>query len=251
MVAPAVGASGWNCVHRDAGAVKFRCTLHAERMMSRTSVLATPADVAGTLLRDVNPASASVGRDGIRAVAVVSLGYRREDIGHSLNGFGFLAPRSRRARVGAVWELVAVPGRAPAGHALLTSFVGERRSWRNRTVPGWLKLVHGEGCAGAADQCCAGIFACAGVRRALRNTTSSQRPTDGAREVTRRPPGLFFVGNYLRGRQRNCVSSDRNGWRVQAAQIRITRPRPARVAAGTFAGALLLRPGTSGVEFHV
>ena len=59
------------------------------------------------------------------AVAVVSLGYRQQDVGHSLNGFGFLVPRSSGLRVlGSVWNSSLFPGRTPDGHALLTSFVG-------------------------------------------------------------------------------------------------------------------------------
>src|SRR5438034_1121545 len=48
-----------------------------------------------------------------------------KDIAHSLNGFGFLVARSAGLRVlGSVWNSSLFPGRAPEGHALLTSFVG-------------------------------------------------------------------------------------------------------------------------------
>src|SRR5208282_1998551 len=58
-------------------------------------------------------------------VAVVSLGYQTMDIGHDLNGFGFLIPRSAGLRtLGTVWNSSLFPERAPAGHALLTSFIG-------------------------------------------------------------------------------------------------------------------------------
>src|SRR5258708_30343427 len=58
-------------------------------------------------------------------LAVVSLSYRKQDIGHELEGFGFLVPRSAGLRVlGSVWNSSLFPGRAPEGHALLTSFVG-------------------------------------------------------------------------------------------------------------------------------
>jgi oxygen-dependent protoporphyrinogen oxidase len=46
-------------------------------------------------------------------------------VGHNLNGFGFLVPRSSNLRVlGTVWNSSLFPGRAPDGQALLTSFVG-------------------------------------------------------------------------------------------------------------------------------
>jgi oxygen-dependent protoporphyrinogen oxidase len=55
----------------------------------------------------------------------VSLGYRTSDVSHSLDGFGFLVPRSAGLRIlGTVWNSSLFPGRAPEGHALLTTFVG-------------------------------------------------------------------------------------------------------------------------------
>jgi len=48
--------------------------------------------MAGVLLRDVNAAFEPVlGGIEYAPVTVVSLGYRREDVVHSLKGFGFLA----------------------------------------------------------------------------------------------------------------------------------------------------------------
>ena len=89
-------------------------------------IIATPTEVAAKLLSDVNPGFGPVLR-GIEyaSVAVVSLGYRREDVQHSLNGFGFLVPRSAGLRVlGSVWNSSLFPGRGPKGCVLLTSFVG-------------------------------------------------------------------------------------------------------------------------------
>ena len=58
-------------------------------------------------------------------IAVVSLGYRKNEIGDPLHGFGFLLPRSAGIRtLGTVWNTSLFPNRAPEGHALLTSFVG-------------------------------------------------------------------------------------------------------------------------------
>jgi oxygen-dependent protoporphyrinogen oxidase len=58
-------------------------------------------------------------------VAVLALGFRREDVAHKLDGFGFLVPEVERRNVlGAVFSSTVFPGRAPAGHVLLTVFVG-------------------------------------------------------------------------------------------------------------------------------
>jgi len=58
-------------------------------------------------------------------VAVLALGFRREDVAHRLDGFGFLVPEVERRNVlGAIFSSTVFPGRAPAGHVLLTAFVG-------------------------------------------------------------------------------------------------------------------------------
>lgn len=61
-------------------------------------------------------------------VAVLALGFRREQISHPLDGFGFLVPEVERRRVlGAVFSSSLFPQRAPAGHVMLTVFVGGTR----------------------------------------------------------------------------------------------------------------------------
>jgi protoporphyrinogen/coproporphyrinogen III oxidase len=62
-------------------------------------------------------------------VAVLALGFRREDVGHKLDGFGFLVPDVERRNVlGVVFSSSLFPGRAPEGHVLLTAFVGGVRN---------------------------------------------------------------------------------------------------------------------------
>jgi oxygen-dependent protoporphyrinogen oxidase len=58
-------------------------------------------------------------------VAVLALGFRREDVAHKLDGFGLLVPDVERRNVlGVVFSSTVFPGRAPEGHVLLTAFVG-------------------------------------------------------------------------------------------------------------------------------
>jgi len=97
-----------------------------ESVSTRSLILATPTDVTGRLLSRLDSSFETLlSSIDYAPVAVVSLGYRKKDVGHSLNGFGFLVPRSARLRVlGSVWNSSLFPGRAPAGNALLTSFVG-------------------------------------------------------------------------------------------------------------------------------
>jgi oxygen-dependent protoporphyrinogen oxidase len=61
-------------------------------------------------------------------VGVLALGFRREQVSHPLDGFGFLTPEVERRRVlGAVFSSSLFPERAPAGHVMLTVFVGGTR----------------------------------------------------------------------------------------------------------------------------
>jgi oxygen-dependent protoporphyrinogen oxidase len=62
------------------------------------------------------------------AVASLALGFRRDDVAHPLDGFGCLVPsRERRALLGTLFSSTLFPGRAPAGHVLLTCFLGGMR----------------------------------------------------------------------------------------------------------------------------
>jgi oxygen-dependent protoporphyrinogen oxidase len=61
-------------------------------------------------------------------VAVLALGFRREQVSHPLDGFGFLVPQVERRRIlGGIFSSTIFPDRAPAEHVLLTVFVGGTR----------------------------------------------------------------------------------------------------------------------------
>ncbi|MEP6591540.1 MAG: protoporphyrinogen oxidase [Gemmatimonadota bacterium] len=62
------------------------------------------------------------------SLATVSLGYRREQVAHPLDGYGLLVPfRERRQILGTLFASSLFDGRAPDGHVLLTTFVGGTR----------------------------------------------------------------------------------------------------------------------------
>ena len=62
-------------------------------------------------------------------VGVLVLGFRREDVTHPLDGFGFLVPEVERRQVlGVVFSSTLFAGRAPEGHVTLTAFVGGVRN---------------------------------------------------------------------------------------------------------------------------
>jgi oxygen-dependent protoporphyrinogen oxidase len=62
-------------------------------------------------------------------VGVLVLGFRREDVTHALDGFGFLVPEVERRHVlGVIFSSTLFAGRAPEGHVTLTAFVGGVRN---------------------------------------------------------------------------------------------------------------------------
>jgi oxygen-dependent protoporphyrinogen oxidase len=62
-------------------------------------------------------------------VAVLVLGFRREDVAHPLDGFGFLVPEIERRHVlGVLFSSTLFPDRAPDDRVTLTAFVGGVRN---------------------------------------------------------------------------------------------------------------------------
>jgi len=107
-------------------------TVEGERSdaRARAVVLAVPADAAAGLARQLAPAAAQA-LDAIpySPVAVVASAYRRADVKHALDGFGFLSPRKEgRAILGTLFSSSMFDGRAPDDTVLLTTFVGGARN---------------------------------------------------------------------------------------------------------------------------
>lgn len=62
-------------------------------------------------------------------LALVYLGFKKEDIKHPLDGFGFLVPEVENLKIlGTLFSSTLFPGRAPDGQILLTTFVGGERN---------------------------------------------------------------------------------------------------------------------------
>ncbi|MFB6373274.1 MAG: protoporphyrinogen oxidase [Bradymonadaceae bacterium] len=61
-------------------------------------------------------------------VAIVALGFERDQVEHPLDGFGFLVPETEPYRIlGSLFMSSLFPGRAPDGRVLLSTFVGGAR----------------------------------------------------------------------------------------------------------------------------
>jgi oxygen-dependent protoporphyrinogen oxidase len=89
-------------------------------------VVATPAHAAAALLRPLDASLASE-LDAIpyASSATVTLAFRREEIPHPLDGFGFVVPHvEHRALLAGTFSNLKYPGRAPAEWLLVRAFVG-------------------------------------------------------------------------------------------------------------------------------
>jgi len=96
------------------------------RFQARGVILAVPSWATAELVGDWAGELASELK-AMRwvSLATVSLGYRRRDVGHPLDAFGFLVPRGEgRTILGATWVSSKFEGRAPEEHVLVRVFLG-------------------------------------------------------------------------------------------------------------------------------
>ena len=156
------------------------------------------------------------------AVAVVCLGYRREDVEHPLDGYGFLIPRNQGLRtLGMIWTSSLFPEHAPPGTVSLRTLVGGARD--------------PEAVSGTADELqelvrkelgeILGIRGEPIVKRVYRYTQGIPQYNLGHSERLQsvekqrwKVPGLFLTGNAYRGIGINdCV---RDGRRISEEVLR-------------------------------
>jgi protoporphyrinogen/coproporphyrinogen III oxidase len=136
-------------------------------------------------------------------VSVLALGFRREEVEHPLDGFGVLVPEKEPFSIlGCLFSSSMFDGRAPAGHVLLTCFVGGSRAPELARQP--------------ADRLTA--IALGDLRRLLgvrgepvfrrhrfweraipQYTLGYGTVLERLAEIEHDMPGLHFAGNYRRG----------------------------------------------------
>jgi oxygen-dependent protoporphyrinogen oxidase len=167
-------------------------------------VLAPPTDVAASLLTQLAPEAATFLREiNYAPVAVVSLAYRRDQVHHPVEGFGFLIPRSAGIRtLGTVWNSSQFPNRAPKDHVLLTSFIGGATDTGavNSSDGELSATVHREisailGISGQPAKERVTVYQAAIPQYNLGHTDRLRK----IREAVQRVPGLWLTGSYLRG----------------------------------------------------
>ncbi len=136
-------------------------------------------------------------------VASVVLGFRREDVAHPASGFGMLIPRQEGFNMlGTIFSSALFPNRAPAGHVVLTSYIGgERQPELAKLSPEKLVALT-----------CADLRELLGVRgepvfthtafwpRAIpQYNVGYGRYRDQFKAIEARAPGLYFAGSYRDG----------------------------------------------------
>jgi oxygen-dependent protoporphyrinogen oxidase len=93
-------------------------------------IMAAPAHAQSQMLQALDPALAGMLAEiPYPALSVCCFGYRKQQVGQVLDGFGFLIPsKERRAILGTIIDSNVFPGRAPEGSVLLRSMVGGART---------------------------------------------------------------------------------------------------------------------------
>jgi len=193
---------------REPQTPRFRFILRTSRgqeiVEAERLVVATPTNAGAKLLAPLDPAfETQLSPVEYPGVAVVSLGYRKEDVANPLTGFGFLVPRSSGLSVlGTVWNSSLFPGRAPDGQALMTSFVGGATNPEaiRQSPASLVAQVHRE------------LLPILGIKKepVFTNVTIWPRaiPQYNLGHTTRlsalqtlrsKFPGLYFSGNFLNG----------------------------------------------------
>jgi oxygen-dependent protoporphyrinogen oxidase len=110
---------------RTNGAYRIACE-NDTTVEAQAVVIATPAFAAANIVAGFDPSLAkALDSVAYANIAVVCTAFPREAVGHDLDGFGFLIPRTQGKRIlGCLWTSSIFPHQAPSGHVLLRTMVG-------------------------------------------------------------------------------------------------------------------------------
>ena len=183
----------------------FRVETSAGPVAARRVVLAVPADAAARLLDEATRRrSRDLAEIPYAAVAVVSLGWRREDVGHPLDGFGFLVPRKEGlAHAGLPLPLRDLPrprsrpgtSRSPPSQAAGPTPRSSAGTTTGSPPPCSAEVGRPLGCAASPPS----ASSAAGRGRSPSTRLGHGRFVDLAHEIERDLPGLRLGGNFLGG----------------------------------------------------
>jgi protoporphyrinogen/coproporphyrinogen III oxidase len=168
-------------------------------------VMATPAHIlaAMELPAALRKVSAPIERVEYPPMSTLTLGFRREDVAHPLDGFGVLVPAVEKRNVlGVLFNSSLFPSRAPEGYVALTCFVGGSRMPERAREEADLLM----------ERVLFDLRELLGVRgepvfvkhiywpRAIpQYTVGYQAVKDAADMTEQQNPGLYLAGNYRHG----------------------------------------------------
>ncbi len=184
--------------------IQFEQSGRAETIEAGAVVMATPAYTAAHLIETISPQLGhTLSGIAYAPVAVVASGYYEQQVGRSLQGFGFLVPGTEKLHtLGTVWNSSLFVGRAREGSVTITSFAG------GATNPEFVGSSDGE-IAKIIQSENEHILKITGapVASAVWNypralpqyNLGHGHIVESIRDAERVLPGLFFAGNYLEG----------------------------------------------------
>lgn len=117
-------ASSLSC---DRATGQWQIRLNDDTLLTADAVcLAIPAQRAALLLSDLDTElGQTLEQIPYASTATINLAFRRRDIPHALDGFGFVVPFiEQRSLLACTFSSVKFAGRAPADHVLLRAFMG-------------------------------------------------------------------------------------------------------------------------------
>ncbi len=188
-------------------------------------IVATEAYVAARLLEGIDEKiSTACAKIPHVSSATVSLGYKSDEIGHGLQGFGFIVPSVENRKIMAsTWSSTKWSHRAPSGHVLLRAFVGGAHNQELSELPDdeMIRTVRDELAA------IMGISAKPVLEKIFRWPMGMPQYTIGHLDrvktietLSLEHPGLFVVGGAYRGvGVPDCIN---DAWKAAAAALEAT-----------------------------
>ncbi|MBI5483232.1 MAG: protoporphyrinogen oxidase [Deltaproteobacteria bacterium] len=176
-------------------------------------IMASPAFAAADMLSGLDGGISGILRQiPYASMTVICFGYDRGQIGHSLDGFGYLIPKKEgRNTLGTLWDSSMFENRAPEGKVLLRSMMG------GACFPEYVKLSDDEVVARVRQDLALtmGIDATPEFVRVFRHPQAIPQYTVGhgtrlqaLEERLKAHPGLILTGNSYRGIGLNdCVAA--------------------------------------------
>jgi oxygen-dependent protoporphyrinogen oxidase len=207
--------------------VRYRREGEPGSLEARSLVLAVPAYIAANFVRPFSESlGEALGRIFYPPVTEVFLGFPGSAIRRPLDGFGYLIPEKEKRKIlGTIWSSALFPGRAPAGHVALTTFVGGARQPLlaglddrdlTRTVASELRSLMGI----TGDPVYANIIR---WEKAIPQYNLGHLAlVEEIRGLERQVPGLYLCGNYRGGISvGDCLMSAESLARRIAGELRM------------------------------